>query len=128
MADILLDKITLKEFFETGEVPTQDNFASLITTLVAEGGNTGNISGAVQVGVGTIASATGAIAIGSNVFATNTSSIIFGSDAINDVPYSLKIGNIRIIGSGEPLAPQNGDLWVSDSHVFIRSNGISIQL
>ena len=129
MPDQIESKTILKSYFVTGAVPTQQQFANLITTLVAEGGSTGSLNGAIQVGPNAFATAEGAVAIGSNVIASNVSSMIIGSDATNNEQNSLQVGNgIRILET-DPTVLRNGDIWLgNDSNVYARSNDISLNL
>jgi hypothetical protein len=124
MTDTLQNKTTLKSWFQTGDIPTESQFNDLITTLVAEGGDSGTNIGAIQVGNQAYANAAGAIAIGSNVVASNVSSVIFGIDAVNDEYISLQIGanGPRLCGNGVPSIPKNGDIWVSGSTIYGYSN------
>jgi hypothetical protein len=131
MSDTLRDKVTLKGWFETDDIPTQSDFDDLITTMVVEGGSSGNIDGAVQVGDGAEASAVGALALGSNVSASNVSSLAIGSNVSNSEPYSIMIGNnsakIRILSQGGPVTPNEGDIWF-DGELKCFTNNITYTL
>ena len=69
--------------------------------------------------------------IGSVVFCTdvNTSTKKYtGTQSNNSVKNSVMIGGkypIRLIGSGPPASPQNGDFWVAGNYIWIQSGGRS---
>jgi hypothetical protein len=80
------------------------------------------------------ASGTGSFAVGDSnagaitASALNASQFGPGTNALAD---SLQVGTagIRFKGTaGAPGAPQNGDFWVAGGYVYVRSNGVSIQI
>lgn len=49
--------------------------------------------------------------------------------AVGDMaPGSPDTGGIRLIGGGAPGTPVNGDIWHQNGYVYIRSNGVSVQI
>jgi len=130
MSNTLQSKSNIKAWYETGDVPSESQFNDWITTMVAEGGNTGDISGAIQVGNTASSTATGAIAIGNNVSATNVSSTVYGLNGINNDSYSLMISkdantSIRLMAL-PPISPKNGDIWRgTDNYLYARINGVT---
>lgn len=94
--------------------------------------------GATALGVastGTVeATGLGAMAVGSagtgtiSAGAANAFQFGVGSNTLAD---SFQVGNagLRLKGTtGAPGTPQNGDIWVAGGFVYIRSNGVSVQI
>lgn len=80
------------------------------------------------------ATAAGAFAVGyayqTNIIASAANAVQFGPGT-NALANSLQVGSagIRLKGtSGAPGTPQNGDMWVNGGFVYIRSNGVSVQI
>lgn len=90
----------------------------------------GNASAAniTASGLGAFAhgSTTGAVAIVAS--AANSAQFGPGTNALAD---SLQVGaaGLRFKGTvGAPAAPQNGDFWIAGVYVYVRSNGVNIQI
>jgi hypothetical protein len=67
---------------------------------------------------------------GQTIEANKTNAVQFGP-GVNGLANSLQVGNggIRFMGiTGTPAAPQNGDFWVNNGFVYVRSNNVSIQI
>ena len=65
-----------------------------------------------------------------SIIASATNSVQFGPGT-NTLANSLQVGSagLRLIGiTGTPTAPQNGDFWVNNGFVYVRSNNTSIQI
>lgn len=68
-------------------------------------------------------------AFNATISATANNAFQFGVGA-NALADSLQVGNggMRLKGTtGAPGTPQNGDIWVANGYVYIRSNGVSVQ-
>ena len=76
------------------------------------------------------ASSLGAFAWGradtGNIQATASNAVQFGV-GVNNQAATVQIGSsgLRFWQTGVPGAPQNGDIWVANSYVYIRSNGVN---
>lgn len=47
----------------------------------------------------------------------------------NDLANSLAVGDkIRLNSAGAPGTPRNGDIWVANGYLYIRSNGVSVKI
>lgn len=146
MADTLRTKSEIKNFFKTGDKPTQDEFDDSWTSTIFEGGNsagTTTTSGALNIGSGTLATGNnGSVAIGTNAIASggngsfacgldaiasNVGSVQFGSNT-NSESYSLRVSdatgrNSPRLMAVPPDSPTNGDTWIgADGHVYIQTN------
>jgi hypothetical protein len=86
--------------------------------------------GSVQGTYNITASSSGAFAFGradtGNIQATASNAVQFGV-GVNSASNTMQIGSagLRFWGAGYPVAPQDGDIWVNNNYVYIRSNGVS---
>ena len=90
--------------------------------------------GIANSGYDITASGIGSFAIGSAttaaIVASATNACQFGPGA-NALADSVQFGaaGLRVKGTtGAPGTPQNGDMWVASSYVYVRSNGVSVKI
>ena len=90
--------------------------------------------GRAQTAGDIIASGNGAFAIGDavagDIIASGDNSCQFGpgTNTLADT-FQIGDGGIRFKGTtGAPSVLQNGDIWVNAGYVYIRSNGVSVQI
>lgn len=104
--------------------------------VVQASGNTAFAMGMSYNGTNTvIASGSGSFAFGytyngGHIQATALNSVQFGYGT-NALANSLKVGNagLRLKGNtGAPVTPVNGDIWINNNYVYIRSNGVSCKV
>lgn len=89
----------------------------------------GNTDGNAILASGHGSFAQGSAATGT-ITASATNAVQFGPGT-NALADSLQVGGagLRLKGTaGAPATPQNGDQWVSGGFVYIRSNGVSVQI
>jgi len=123
----MTDKTTLKGYFETGDIPSQGQFETLIDTMVAEGGSTGVLAGAINVGTDAVASEADAVAIGTSAIASAAGAVQFGAGT-NALAASLKVGSSPRLVSGVPASPADGDIWIDTGVVKIGSGTASVEV
>jgi len=80
------------------------------------------------------ASGAGSFAVGDSTIAAitaNATNAVQLGPGVNSLADSLQVGTagLRLKGtSGAPGALQNGDIWRAGAYVYIRSNGVSVQI
>jgi len=93
----------------------------------------------IYIGSGTRASAnsqTNQIVIGYDTIGNGSNTVTLGNDYILDNVFHgivtvegtsglSGVSPVRIIGNGPPSSPQNGDIWVSNGHIYFRTNGVT---
>lgn len=94
----------------------------------------GSFAGGLATGTGDIlSSAYGSFAFGwaygGDIVASAYNSVQFGPGT-NAQADSLSVGGtVRLKGTvGAPGTPRNGDQWVANNYVYIRSNGVSVKI
>ena len=91
MTDTLQSKSTLKPWFATGQKPTGSQFNDWITSTILEGGNTGSLAYAVQIG-GPTSKATALGSYGSFAQGKMVTSGGYGSFAQGDTVTASSVG------------------------------------
>lgn len=85
----------------------------------------GYAKGAYQIKPSAVGSFAFGYAYSGNIFATAKGSFQFGQGT-NAQAYSAGFGtDLRMNFTGVPGTPRNGDIWVANNYVYIRSNGVS---
>lgn len=111
-----------------GKVYSNGNFS---VVMARAGGDTINATGRGAIIMGT------SWYNSSYITASGDGSVVFcytqdSNPATNAVDNSLQVGpdntQVRIIGSGAPLTPRNGDIWVANNYTYVRSNGVSVKI
>lgn len=99
-------------------------------SAITASGNGSFAQGQATAGNAITASSPGSMAVGASaagaITATATNAVQFGVGG-NAQADSVSVGTgPRLKGTtGAPGTPRNGDLWVANNYVYIRSNGVS---
>jgi len=111
--------------FAQGQAAISSAIEALAAGAFAQGQALGNNITASGIGAFAHGDSTAGAIVAS---AANATQFGPGTNALAD---TFQIGNagIRFSGTaGAPAAPQNGDFWVNGVFVYVRSNGVSIQI
>lgn len=132
MSDTLTDKTTLKSYFEDHDAPNQSQFDDLITTMVVEGGNTGSLIGAVQVGNVVSATSQYSFSQGNNATASNVGSWATGQNVIaNKIgQFSRASGRFLVDGDAQisTLVTRNSTTNNTQTELFLDGSAARITI